>query len=141
MKRYELDQGWSIPVPEGWVTGYDKEAGAYLLYPEDGAMTLYLTPYHAEKEGRLAPGELMEAAYLQSIPAGAVPLDTAAFRLDGLTVKGFADTPKKDGKRAFVRLLGYYGPGELLSVGVYGRTEEECEKALELLKGLRKEPR
>ncbi len=127
-------------MPEGWAAAYDEETGAYLLYPEDGSMTLYFTPYHAEKEGRLAPREIMEAACLQSIPAGARPLDTTAFRLDGLSVKGFAVTEEKGGKRTFVRLVGYYGPGELLSVGVYGRTEEECERAMELLKGLQKAP-
>ena len=140
MKRYEMDHGWSIPVPEGWATAYDQETGAYLLYPEDSGMTLYLTPYHAEKEGRLAPGEIMEAAYLQSVPAGARSLDTTAFQLNGFSVKGFAVTEEKGGKRTFVRLVGYYGPGELLSVGVYGRTEEECERAMELLKGLQKGP-
>lgn len=140
MKRYEMDYGWSIPAPEGWVAARDQQTGAYLLYPEDSSMTLYLTPYHAEKEGRLAPGEMMEAAYLQSVPAEACPLDTTAFRLDGLSVKGFTITEEKGGKRTFVRLVGYYGPGELLSVGVYGRTEEECERAMELLKGLQKGP-
>lgn len=138
MGMYQMDHGWSITVPEDWTAAYDKEAGAFVFYPEGSAMTLYFSPYHGEKQGRLAPAEIMEAAYLQSVPANAVPFDTKAFQLENYTVKGFSVTEEKGGKRTFVRLLGYYGPGELLSVGVYGRSEEECDRAVEMLSGLQK---
>lgn len=139
MAEYQMDHGWRIAVPEDWTGAYDEESGAFILYPEGGAMTLYFTPYHGEKQGKLAPAEMMEAAYLQSIPAGAVPFDTGAFQLEGFAVKGFTITEEKGGKRTFVRLLGYYGQGELLSVGVYGRSEEDCNQALELLRSLEKD--
>ena len=62
------------------------------------------------------------------------------FLMENMTIKVFTFTEEKGGERTFVRLIGYYGPGELLSAGVYGRTEAECERAMELLKSLQKAP-
>lgn len=136
MRTYPMDHGWTIHLPEDWQATYDREAGAFVFFPKGSAMTLYCTVYHGEKQGRPVPAEIMEAAYLQSIPAGAVPFDAEALSPEGFDVKGFSITEEREGKSTLVRLLGFYGPGELLSVGVYGRSEEDCRQALALLRGL-----
>lgn len=38
----------------------------------------------------------------------------------------------------FRRLIGYYGPGELLSVGIFGTSEEECDRAAGMLDQLQR---
>lgn len=138
MRMYQMDRGWYLSVPDHWIAERDSQDGHYLFYPPDSDLTLHATPFHGEYQGQPAPGELMAGAFLQGIPKGAVPLDKLACRLEKFCVKGFAFTQKEEGKKVFRRLVAYYGPGELLSVGIFGTSEQECDKALDLLRDLRR---
>lgn len=136
MKTYPMEPGWYFRVPDDWTAERDSQDGHYLFYPPDSDLTLHFTPWKVEKEGKPAPAELMMGAFLQGIPEDAAPLDKPACRLENYDVKGFAFARKERGRKVFRRLIGYYGPGELLSVGIFGTSETECDRAVEMLRGL-----
>jgi len=133
---YEMAHGWYISVPDDWAAEQDSVDGHYLFYPQDSDLTLHFTPFHVERQGQPAPAELMIGAFLRGIPEDAVPLDKLACHLGNFYVKGFAFARMEEGQRVYRRLVGYYAPGELMSVGIFGTSEQECDKALELLRGL-----
>ncbi len=138
MRTYQMDQGWYFAVPDDWAAERDSQDGHYLFYPPDSDLTLHFTPWRVEKEGQPAPAELMIGAFLRGIPEDAVPLNKTACRLENFYVKGFAFARKERGQKVFRRLIGYYGPGELLSVGIFGTSETDCDRAVGMLAGLQK---
>ena len=113
----------------------DKSYGSFRAVSD---LTLHMTPWRVAKDGQPAPAEVMMGAFLRGIPEDAVPISGLACRLENFAVKGFAFWRKEQGQRVYWRLIGYYKPGELLSVGIFGTLEQECDQALELLAGLQK---
>ncbi len=138
MGTYQMEQGWCFTAPDGWIAQQDSVDRHYLFYPKDSDLTLHITPWRVEKDGQPAPAEVMMGAFLRGIPEDAVPISGLACRLENFAVKGFAFWRKEQGQRVYWRLIGYYKPGELLSVGIFGTLEQECDQALELLAGLQK---
>ena len=141
MRMYQMDHGWYFGVPDNWTAERDSEDGHYLFFPPDSDLTLHFTPWRVEKEGQPAPAELMIGAFLRGIPEDAAPLDKPACHLENFHVKVFAFSRKERGKKVFRRLVAYYAPGELLSVWIFGTSEQECDQALEMLAGLQKDLR
>jgi len=133
-----MDGGWYFTVPDDWAAEQDSQDRHYLFYPPDSDLTLHFTPFRVERQGQPAPAEVMAGAFLQGIPEDAVPLDQLACHLVHFDVKGFAFARKERGKKVYRRLVGYYAPGELMSVGIFGTSERECDKALALLQDLRR---
>ena len=71
MNSYKLLFDWQISMPDNWQGEYDKESGQYIFYPNNSDLTIRITPFHAEREGMLAPREVMEDAYIRTVPVSA----------------------------------------------------------------------
>lgn len=138
MRMYQMNGGWYFPVPDNWTAERDSVDGHYLFYPPDSDLTLHFTSFYVEDHGQPLPAETMIGVFLRGIPKGAVPMARLACHLDRYAVKGFAFSQKEQGKRVYRRLIGYYGPGELLSVGIFGTSARECDGAVKMLSGLQK---
>ncbi|MFR3039446.1 MAG: hypothetical protein ACLTLY_12170 [Agathobacter rectalis] len=77
MNSYKLLFDWQISMPDNWQGEYDKESGQYIFYPDNSDLTIRITPFHAERDGILAPREVMEDAYIKN---SASICKTAKFR-------------------------------------------------------------
>ena len=55
MNSYKLLFDWQISMPDNWQGEYDKESGQYIFYPDNSDLTIRITPFHAERDGILAP--------------------------------------------------------------------------------------
>ena len=60
MNSYKLLFDWQISMPDNWQGEYDEENGEYIFYPNSSDLTIRITPFRAEREGMLAPREVME---------------------------------------------------------------------------------
>ena len=60
MNSYKLLFDWQISMPDNWQGEYDKESGQYIFYPDNSDLTIRITPFHAERDGILAPREVDE---------------------------------------------------------------------------------
>ncbi len=138
MRVFQMDHGWYFSVPDNWTAERDSQDGHYLFYPSDSDLTLHFTPWRVEKEGQPAPAEWMLGAFLRGMPEDAANIDKLACQLDKFDVKEFAFSQEERGQKVFQRLIGYYGPGELLSVGIFGTSEEECDRAVGMLDQLQR---
>lgn len=96
-----------------------------------------MTPFHAEKDGVLAPIEIMKNAYIRTIPISAKLLNENSFVPDGFETKMYEDTLIKENKIIYVIYVGYYSAGELLSVSIWGTNKAECEQVLDILKSIK----
>ena len=134
MNTYKLPCDWQISMPDDWQGEYDKDSGQCVFYTDNSDLTIYITPFHAEKDGVPAPIETMENAYIRTIPVSSKLRDVNLFNLDGFKVKMYEDTLIEDDKTIYVTYVGYYSAGELLSISVWSSNKAECEQALNTLK-------
>lgn len=134
MKAYDLPCGWSIAIPEDWQAEYDRASGQCIFFPNDSDLTLRITPFHAERDGVPAPAQVMEKAFVQSVPPSAVPRDAAEYSLSGFAAKMYENAVPEGVATVCTIYVGYYAAGELLSVSVWGTDKAECGQALDILK-------
>lgn len=140
MKAYEIN-GWRLEFPGHWRTERDPEDGHWLFYPPDSPLTVHVSPFHLEKAGVLAPAEAAGQVFRASLAAqggqGAAVYSSWTGPLPaGFFARVFEDTVSEGGQSICRLCLGVYGPGELLSVNIYGQTGEECREALDCFKTL-----
>jgi len=139
MKKYEV-AGWAVEFPDRWLTERDGVDGHWLFYPPDSPLTVHVTPFRFEKEGVPAPAEVAEAVFRESLRrsgAGSGEPEGWTWPLPaGFAGECFAGAAEEDGKRICRLCLGFYGPGELLSVNIYGETREECRQAMDYFRTL-----
>ena len=134
MKRHTVDN-WTVEFPDRWLTEQDQADGHWMFYPPDSPLTVHVTPFRLEKDGIPAPPEVARAVYLQSLKeTGGSPW---LWPLPaGFTGESFEDEAEEGGKTICRLCLGVYGPGELLSVNIYGDTREECRQAMDCFRTL-----
>lgn len=137
MNTYKLLFDWQIAMPDNWHGEYDKDNEQYVFYPDNSDLTIRITPFHAERDGVLAPIEVMENAYIRTIPISAKLRNVNSFILDGFEVRMYEDTLIEESKTIYVVYAGYYSTGELLSISVWGTNKAECEQALNILKTIK----
>lgn len=137
MLYYELPYNWEISFPDEWSGEFDKEYGQYIFYPSDSDLTFRITPFHAEKENQLAPIEVMENAYTNSIPKSAKPRDLNEYALNGLCMKAYENKYREGDKNIYTIHIGYYTLGNLLSINIFSTHKMECEHALQYLKTIK----
>ncbi len=134
MKKYTVD-GWAVDFPGRWLTERDEVDGHWLFYPPDSTLTVHVTPFRLAREGIPVPAETARAVYRRSLgeTGGSPwpwPLPT------GLAGETFDSAVEEGGKTICRICMGFYGPGELLSVNIYGDTREECRQAMDHFKTL-----
>ena len=139
MIDYTMLCGWKISFPEKWIYEDDTESGQNIFYPPDSDLTIRITPFHAEKQGLAAPIEVMEEAFLRSVPKSAIPSEIKEYELNNFSVKSFENIETQNGNTVFRIMVGYYASGELLSINIFGTSKVECNQALVHLKTLQRD--
>lgn len=67
MQTYGLPCDWKISMPDNWQGEYTEEDGQCVFYPDNSDLTIRIAPFHAERDGVLAPVKVMENAYINTI--------------------------------------------------------------------------
>ncbi len=138
MNIYKLPCDWLISIPTDWQFEYDEYDGQCVFFPKDSDLTIRITPFHAAKDNVPASAEIMENAYIKSIPKSAKLRDANSMILNGFKVKMYENTLIENHKTVYVIYVGYYSAGELLSVSVWGTNKAECEQALNILRTIKR---
>ena len=133
MNSYKLLFDWQISMPDNWQGEYDKESGQYIFYPDNSDLTIRITPFHAERDGILAPREVMEDAYIRTVPVSARQRNLDLYIPSGFEAKIYDDVLTEDSNTIYVVYVGYYSAGELLSISVWSTNRDEGEQALNVL--------
>lgn len=138
MKTYKLPCDCQISIPDNWQGEHDQDNGQCVFYPDNSDLTIRITPFHAERDGVLAPIEVMENAYIRTIPISAKLREVNSLNLDGFVTRMYEDTLIEESKTVYVVYIGYYSTGKLLSINIFGTNKTECEQALNILKTIKK---
>ena len=108
------------------------------FYHNSSDLTIRITPFRAEREGMLAPREVMEEAYIRTVPASARQRNLDFYIPSGFEAKIYDEELTEDSSTICVVYVGYYSAGELLSISVWSTNKDEGEKALNILNTIRK---
>ena len=108
------------------------------FYPDNSDLTIRITPFHAERDGILAPREVMEDAYIRTVPVSARQRNLDFYIPSGFEAKIYDDVLTEDSNTIYVVYVGYYSAGELLSISVWSTNRDEGEQALNVLNTIRK---
>ena len=108
------------------------------FYPNSSDLTIRITPFRAEREGMLAPREVMEEAYIRTVPASARQRNLDFYIPSGFEAKIYDEELTEDSSTICVVYVGYYSAGELLSISVWSTNKDEGEQALNILNTIRK---
>lgn len=138
MPTYGLPCDWQISIPDTWQGEYDGESGQCVFYPDNSDLTMRITPFQVERDGVFAPAEVMERAYINTIPKSAIARDVNPYNLDGFAARMYESTLIEENQTVYVIHIGYYATGELLSINIFGANKTECEQALDILKTIKK---
>ena len=138
MNSYKLLFDWQISMLDNWQGEYDEENGEYIFYPNSSDLTIRITPFRAEREGMLAPREVMEEAYIRTVPASARQRNLDFYIPSGFEAKIYDEVLTEDSSTIYVVYVGYYSAGELLSISVWSTNKDEGEQALNILNTIRK---
>lgn len=138
MNSYKLLFDWQISMPDNWQGEYDEENGEYIFYPNSSDLTIRITPFRAEREGMLAPREVMEEAYIRTVSASARQRNLDFYIPSGFEAKIYDEVLTEDSSTIYVVYVGYYSAGELLSISVWSTNKDEGEQALNILNTIRK---
>lgn len=138
MQNYDLPYDWKISMPDNWQGEYYEEDGQCVFYPDNSDLTIRITPFHAEQDGVLVPVEVMENAYINTIPTSAISRIISPYNLVGLCGRMYESTVIEENKTVYVIYAGYYTLGELLSISIWGTNKVECEQALDILKTIKR---
>lgn len=125
-------------MPDNWQGEYDKENGEYIFNPNSSDLTIHITPFHAEREGMLAPRKVMEEAYIRTVPASARQRNLDFYIPSGFEAKIYDEELPEDSSTIYVVYIGYYSAGELLFISVWSTNKDEGEQALNILNTIRK---
>ncbi len=139
MKKYTVG-GWVLSFPDQWCIERDQVDGHWLFYPPDSPLTVHVTPFQFAKDGVPPPAEVVRELFRVSLGRNGV--GTAAPKPwpwplpQGFSGEVFSSTAQEGGRELCRLSLGFYGPGELLSVNIYGETEAESRQAMDHFKTL-----
>lgn len=136
MKEYQLGFGWKISFPEKWVYEYHEGSKQNIFCTPGSDLIIRINAFHLDRYGEPVPIEAMENAYTHTISTYTEPFNVDEYKLSGFSIKGFAYEVSEDDKMVFRKSVGYYAPGELLSVNIAASSEDECKSALEFLHSL-----
>ncbi|WP_313133265.1 hypothetical protein [Anaerocolumna sp.] len=136
--EYQMPCGWQVSFSSNWIHKEEEDGGENIFYTPDSNLTIRITSFHAEKQGILAPIEVMENAFMRTIPKSANPKEIIQYTLDGFYSKAFEDIYTENGTLVYRTCICYYAAGELLSINVFSTSKEEGENSLSFLKTLRK---
>lgn len=132
IKYYQLPLNWQISLPFDWKKEQVDGTYQFMFYHDNSDITIRVTPFHADKNGILAPIEVMENAFRKSIPNSAKLCHMPLKKPDNYSIAIFEDERIEEEKRVYVFYIGYYSKGDLLSVSVWGTNKEECKKTLRI---------
>lgn len=140
MIEHRLQCGWIIDLPDDWAAKRDRDDGHYIFFPPDSDLTLHATPFHAEKDGVLAPSDVMRSVYTRTLRPTAAPRELPFCPCDILCTLVYDGTEQSADSSVHFLQAGFFTDGELLCVNIFGTDKVGCEQALSLLGSIRRTP-
>ncbi|CKG93638.1 Uncharacterised protein [Fusobacterium polymorphum] len=144
MKIFNIDNGWTIKLPENWKEEKDEVDGYHIYYSLDTDLTIRTPTFHFFRETEngwkmFAPIDILSEIFDESIKNIELRDDVKAeerelnlnnFKIEDFKIKCYEYTYYEDSKEFYVIATGIFMKGYLLKANIASTIKKEVEKAM-----------
>ena len=152
MKIFNIDNGWTIKLPENWKEERDDADGYHIYYPPDSDLTIIITTFHffrnIENDWKiLASVDDLSEIFNKSIKKIEVRNNTKVegkklnlneFKIEDFKVKCFESEYYENNEKVYSISCGIMITGYLLVINLYSASKEEVENAIKYIYSVEK---
>ncbi|MCY7007047.1 hypothetical protein OCK72_00110 [Fusobacterium simiae] len=152
MKIFNIDNGWSIKLPENWKEEKDEVDGYNIYYPPDSDLTIRIPNFHIFREVEkgwkmLAPIDVLSHVFDESIKNIEVrdnvkveekELNLNDFKIEDFKLKCYEYTYYENNEKVYSISCGIMVTGYLLIINLYSALKEEVENAIKYIYSIEK---
>ena len=152
MKIFNIDNGWTIKLPENWKEEKDEVDGYHIYYPPDTGLTIRTPTFHFFRESEngwkmFAPIDVLSELFDESIKNIEVrdnvkveerELNLNNFKIEDFKIKCYEYTYYENNEKVYSISCGIMVAGYLLIVNLYSALREEVESAIKYIYSIEK---
>ncbi len=152
MKIFNIDNGWTIKLPENWKEEKNEVDGYHIYYPPDTDLTIRTPTFHFFRESEngwkmLAPIDVLSEIFDESIKNIEVrdnvkveerELNLNNFKIEDFKIKCYEYTYYENNEKVYSISCGIMVAGYLLIVNLYSALREEVESAIKYIYSIEK---
>ena len=152
MKIFNIDNGWTIKLPENWKEERDEIDGYYIYYPTDRDLTIRISAYHFFKNIEndwkiLASVDDLSEIFNKSIKKIEIRNNTKVegkklnlneFKIEEFKVECYEYNYYENNEKVYGISCGIMVAGYLLIVNLYSALKEEVESAIKYIYSIEK---
>ena len=152
MKIFNIDNGWTIKLPENWKEERDEIDGYHIYYPTDSDLTIRISTFHFFRESEngwkmFAPINVLSEIFDESIKNIEVrdnvkveerELNLNNFKIEDFKIKCYEYTYYENNEKVYSISCGIMVAGYLLIVNLYSALKEEVESAIKYIYSIEK---
>ena len=152
MKIFNIDNGWTIKLPENWKEEKDEVDGYHIYYSLDTDLTIRTPTFHFFRETEngwkmFAPIDILSEIFDESIKNIELRDDVKAeerelnlnnFKIEDFKIKCYEYTYYENNEKVYSISCGIMVAGYLLIVNLYSALREEVENAIKYIYSIEK---
>ena len=147
MKIFNIDNGWTIKLPENWKEEKDEVDGYHIYYPPDTDLTIRTPTFHFFRESEngwkmFAPINVLSEIFDESIKnievRDNVKVEERELNLNNFKIKCYEYTYYENNEKVYSISCGIMVAGYLLIVNLYSALREEVESAIKYIYSIEK---
>ncbi|WP_315522803.1 hypothetical protein [Fusobacterium massiliense] len=152
MKIFNIDNGWTIKLPENWKEEKDEVDGYHIYYSPDTDLTIRTPTFHFFRESEngwkmFAPIDVLSEIFDESIKNIEVrdnvkveerELNLNNFKIEDFKIKCYEYTYYENNKKVYSISCGIMIAGYLLIVNLYSALREEVESTIKYIYSIEK---
>ena len=152
MKIFNIDNGWTIKLPENWKEERDEIDGYHIYYHTDSDLTIIITTFHFFKNIEngwkvLSPVDDLSEIFNESIKkielrnntkVEGKKLNLNEFKIEEFKVECYEYNYYENNEKVYGVSCGIMVAGYLLIVNLYSALKEEVESAIKYIYSIEK---
>ena len=152
MKIFNIDNGWTIKLPENWKEEKDEVDGYHIYYPPDTYLTIRTPTFHFFRESEngwkmFAPIDVLSEIFDESIKNIEVrdnvkveerELNLNNFKIEDFKIKCYEYIYYENNEKVYSISCGIMVAGYLLIVNLYSALREEVKSAIKYIYSIEK---
>ena len=152
MKIFNIDNGWTIKLPENWKEERDEIDGYHIYYPTDSDLTIRISTFHffrniengwkvlspVEDLSQIFNVSIKKIELRNNIKVEEKKLNLNEFKIEDFKVECFESEYYENNKKVYNISCGIMITGYLLVINLYSASKEEVENAIKYIYSIEK---
>ena len=152
MKIFNIDNGWTIKLPENWKEERDEIDGYHIYYPTDSDLTIRISTFHffrniengwkilasVDDLSEIFNKSIKKIEVRNNIKVEGKKLNLNEFKIEEFKVECYEYNYYENNEKVYGISCGIMVVGYLLIVNLYSALKEEVESAIKYIYSIEK---